>query len=98
MQVIRFVIITWGLAAGWAWLLFGQKSATSGIAGGIVLAAITLGVFGYMVRRSTRLSGGHEHVNARLEYHQGFSKNRWKRAKPARGDDGGSELTLGKGF
>ena len=66
---------------------------------GVLLAGgATLSLFIFMIRRSNRLSGGHEHVNARLEYHQGFSKARWKRSKPARGDDGGGEFSIGRGF
>ncbi len=96
--MIRFIVFTWGLAAGWAWWLFAQKGPATTVVSGFILGAITLGVLVHMVKRSNRLHSGHEFVNARLEYHQGFSKGRWKRSQPARGDDGGSELTLGKGL
>lgn len=96
--MIRFIGFTWGLAGAWAWLLFTDGGRDAGVLGyGAVLGA-TLGLFVFMVRRSNRLSGGGEYVNARLEYHQGFSKARWKRNKPARGDDGGSEFSIGRGF
>jgi len=93
--MIRFIAFTWGLGAAWAWLLFSQKSTVANVLGIIILSGATVGLFGFMIRRSNRLSGGHEYVNARLEYHQGFSKGRWNRSKPARGDDGGSEFTIG---
>ena len=96
--MIRFIVVTWGLAAGWAWWLFAQKGSLANVGGGVLLGVCTVGVFAHMVRRSNRLSAGHEHVTARLEYHRGFSNDRWKRSKPARGDDGGSELTLGGGW
>jgi hypothetical protein len=93
--MIRFIAFTWGLGAAWVWLLFAQKGTVANVLGAIVLGSVTVGLFVFMIRRSNRLNAGHEYVNARLEYHQGFSKGRWKRSKPARGDDGGSELTLG---
>ena len=96
--MIRFVAFTWGLAGAWAWMLFTDSGRNAGILGYVLVLGATLALFVYMVRRSNRLSGGTEHVNARLEYHQGFSKARWKRNKPARGDDGGSEFSIGRGF
>jgi hypothetical protein len=96
--MFRFIAFTWGLAAAWAWVVFTDSGRSTGLIGFIAVGSITLGLFFFMVRRSNRLSGSHEYVNARLEYHRGFSQNRWKRSKPARGDDGGSELTLGSGW
>lgn len=96
--MLRFVLSAWGLAAGWAWLLFAQKGHVASLVGGTILGLVTLGLFAFMVRRSNRLTSNHEHVNARLEYHSGFTRGRWRRNRPARDDDGGSELTLGRGL
>lgn len=93
--MIRFIAFTWGLSAAWAWTLFTDSGRGTSPLGPSLLGAITLGMFVYMVRRADRLRGGHEYVTARLEYHRGFSQDRWKRDKPAQGDDGGSEFTLG---
>lgn len=93
--MIRFIAFTWGLAGAWAWVLFTDRGRGTGVVGIVLVAGATLGLFVFMVRRANRLAGGHEYVNARLEYHRGFSQDRWKRDKPAKGDDGGSELTLG---
>ena len=96
--MIRFLGFTWGLALGWAWWAFVDKSSGLRVVSGVVLTAITLALLVFMARRSRRLSAGYEYVTPRLEYHQGYSKERWKRAKPARGDDGGNEFTLGSGW
>jgi len=96
--MLRFMVVTWGLVGGWLWWLFAPKSGAATVAGLLVLAAVTFGLAVLMMRRSRRLRGGHEYVNARLEYHQGMSRDRWRRAAPAREDDGGRELTLGSGW
>jgi hypothetical protein len=96
--VARFVLFTWGLVAGWGWLLFGVRTPGAAFAGAALLGAATLIGAAFMVRRARRLRGGHEYVNARLEYHAGNSSRVWRRARPARDDDGGSELTLGGGW
>lgn len=96
--VLRFIAFTWGLAAAWAWLMFTGGGRAAGLAGLLVVGGATLAAFVHMVRRSNRLRGGHEYVNARLEYHRGFSRDRWRRSRPAQGDDGGSEFTLGSGW
>lgn len=96
--MLRFVATTWTLVAGWLWWAFVPKGGGATIVGGLMLAVCSSALLAVMVRRSRRLAGHHEHVNARLEYHQGMSRDRWRRAKPARGDDGGMELTLGSGW
>jgi hypothetical protein len=96
--MFRFVVLTWGLVAGWGWWLFAAKSTTLAVVIGILLGAITLTLALIMYRRSRRLRGEHEYVNARLEYHSNASKSHWKRAKPSRGDDGGAEMSLGGGL
>jgi hypothetical protein len=96
--MVRFIAFTWGLAAAWAWVLFTDGGRSTGFVGLLGVLAATLGLFVFMVRRSRRLGAGHEYVNARLEYHSGFSQGRWRRDRPARGDDGGSELDVGRGF
>ena len=96
--MLRFILFTWGLAGGWAWVLFTESGRDAGVFGWLLVGGATLALFVFMVRRSNRLSAGNEYVNARLEYHRGFSNDRWRRAKPAKGDDGGSELTLGRGL
>lgn len=93
--VIRFFVTTWGLTIGWGWWLLAPKAAGTRIVGLVVLLAMTAILGGGMTRRSRRLRGDHEYVNARLEYHSGFSRGRWRRTETARGDDGGSEITMG---
>ena len=96
--MLRFVIVTWGLVAAWLWWIYAPKSTAATVIGAVVLvaASITLGVL--MTRRSRRLRGRDEFVNARLEYHSLGGRRHWRREKPARDDDGGRELTLGGGF
>ena len=96
--MIRFVAITWGLGSAWAWWLFVYKSSSVQFVTGVLLAGVTLALFAFMIRRSNRLNAGYDYVTPRLEYHQGYSKERWRRNKPAREDDGGHELTLGSGW
>jgi len=96
--MIRFVVVTWGLVGGWLWWLFAPKGAALSVAALAVLGLLTLWLGTAMMRRARRLRGDHEYVNARLEYHQGMSRDRWRRAEPARDDDGGSEFTLGGGW
>lgn len=96
--MLRFIAFTWGFAAAWAWLLFTESGRSTGAVGYVILGGATLGLFAHMVRRSKRLAGGDEYVNARLEYHRGFSQDRWRRAKPAKGDDGGGEFSIGRGL
>ena len=95
--VIRFFLATWGLAAGWLWLIFAARGAAT-IVASVVLVVASAWLGRSMVLRSQRLRGERDFVNARLEYHQGMSKDRWRRTKVASGDDGGSEFTLGGGF
>lgn len=96
--MLRFIAFTWGLAGAWAWVFFTESGRSTGLLGVLGVVGATVALFVVMVRRANRLSAGHEYVNARLEYHQGFSKDRWNRSKPARGDDGGAEMDLGRGF
>jgi hypothetical protein len=96
--MLRFVVVTWGLVGGWTWWVFAPKDGVASLVGAILLGSATVVLAWVMVRRSSRLRAGHEYVNARLEYHSGMSSGRWKRARPARDDDGGSELTLGSGW
>lgn len=93
--MIRFLLATWGLAFGWGWWVFAPKGGGVRLVGLLVLAAGTALLAVAMRRRSHRLRGDHEYVTARLEYHAGFSRGRWRRTDTARGDDGGSEFTMG---
>lgn len=93
--MIRFLLATWGLTFGWGWWVFAPKSATARLVGLAVLIAATTVLALAMRARSRRLRGDHEYVTARLEYHSGFSRGRWRRTETARGDDGGSEITMG---
>jgi hypothetical protein len=93
----RFLLFTWGLVIGWGWLLFGARTAPTAIVGAVLLGSVTLGIAVHMFRRAGRLRAEHEYVTARLEYHAGNSSRVWRRARPARGDDGGSEFSLGAG-
>jgi hypothetical protein len=95
--VSRFLLFTWGLVAGWGWLLFGAGTAGTTIAAAMILGGVTLALAVHMFRRAGRLRGEHEYVTARLEYHAGNSSRVWRRAHPARDDDGGAEFTLGAG-
>lgn len=98
LAMFRFVLLTWGLVLAWGWWLFAVKSTALAVGSGVLLGAITLTLAVVMYRRSSRLRGEHEYVNARLEYHSNASKSHWKRAETARGDDGGAEMSLGGGL
>ena len=91
------MVVAWGLTGGALWLVFAGRGPASVVVG--VLLIVTAVVLARaMAARSFRRRGGHESVNPRLVYHAGMSRDRWRRAAPARGDDGGGELTLGSGW
>lgn len=87
----------WTLAGGALWLVFAGRGGASVVVG-LLLIVTAVALARAMAARSLRRRGDHESVNPRLVYHAGMSRDRWRRAAPARGDDGGSELTLGSGW
>lgn len=93
--MIRFMLSTWTVAFGWGWWVIAPKSGVTRVVVLLILTASTTALALMMQARSRRLRGDHEYVTARLEYHSGFSRARWRRTDTSRGDDGGSELSLG---
>jgi len=89
--------LAWGLTGGALWLVFAGRG-TAAVVVGVLLVVTALVLARAMAARALRRRGNGEFVNPRLVYHAGMSRDRWRRAKPARGDDGGTELTLGSGW
>jgi len=96
-SMIRFMALAWGLTGGALWLVFAGRG-TAAVVVGVLLVVTALVLARAMAARALRRRGNGEFVNPRLVYHAGMSRDRWRRARPARGDDGGSELTLGSGW
>jgi len=91
--MIRNIVVTYGLGAGWLWwLLAPMGSVTRWVAGAALLVA-TAALMLAVRRRARRLRSDHEGVSGKLITHVGGGQSRWDHD-----DDEGLESTVGGGW
>ena len=87
--MIRQMLISYGLGAGFLWWILADMSTTTAIVSGVLLLAATAGLFVWMWLRSRRLRSEWEGYLPRLITHGGggAGHSRWDRRKHQNPED-----------